>query len=229
MSAVSVLNPPREELPIVRTDHVKWPKTPRLSAPWLITEKIDGSNSCVAISRLDSGGEPPSAADLDFPEHTGVRVVFTPDGVYALRAASRNRWLTTDPRSDNFGFAAWVHTNAEALAALGQGRHYGEWYGAGIQRTYGLQTRRWALFNERWRFNLPEGLAEIGVEVVPQLAVAEGGELVERVSWALDRLDQNGSVAVPGKRAEGVIITHLQDPTKKFKALGDEVAWMQVP
>jgi len=225
---MSVLNPPRQQLPIVRAAHAKWPKTPRLSAAWLITEKIDGTNSCLAISRLDKGGHELSAADLDFPSPTGVRVVFTPDGVYALRAASRNRWITPDPKSDNFGFAAWVHANAEALAGLGEGRHYGEWYGQGIQRTYGLAERRWALFAERWRFNLPQDLAGIGVEVVPQIATAAGQELNERVVWALEQLDQHGSHAVPGKRAEGVVVTHLQDPTKKFKALGDEVVWMEV-
>jgi hypothetical protein len=37
------------------------------------------------------------------------------------------------------------------LLTLGPGRHFGEWWGAGIQRRYGLTEKRFSLFNvTRW-------------------------------------------------------------------------------
>ena len=52
---------------------------------------------------------------------------------------------------DNHGFARWVSENAEELLKLGEGRHYGEWHGKGIQRGYGLEEKRFSLFNvTRW-------------------------------------------------------------------------------
>ena len=62
-----------------------------------------------------------------------------------VRAGSRSRWIT--PEADNFGFARWVAEHAEELRALGIGYHYGEWWGAGIQRRYGLDHKRFSLFN----------------------------------------------------------------------------------
>lgn len=62
-------------------------------------------------------------------------------------AGSRNRWIT--PESDNFGFAKWVAENQDDLRTLGPGRHYGEWWGSGIQRGYGRKNgqRHFSLFN----------------------------------------------------------------------------------
>jgi len=207
----------------VRDEHRKWPKTPRLTTPFVITEKIDGTNSCVAISRLgDRDGL--SAADLDFPEHHGVTVVFTHGACFAVRAASRTRWIAPGPR-DNFSFAEWVHENAEALTVLGVGRHYGEWFGRGIQRGYGMTERCWALFDEKWRGALPYGLPP-NVGVVPRVATAAGHELSRRVAWALDHLDKEGSyVGAPGTRAEGVIVTSMTHSPIRFKALADEPEW----
>ena len=58
-----------------------------------------------------------------------------------IAAQSRTRIIT--PEKDNHGFARWVYANKEALiAVLGDGRHYGEWWGNGIQRGYGLKEKR---------------------------------------------------------------------------------------
>src|SRR5687768_16084610 len=62
-----------------------------------------------------------------------------------VRAGSRTRWIA--PGDDNFAFAAWVDKNIDALRGLGPGFHYGEWWGAGIQRRYGLTEKRFSLFN----------------------------------------------------------------------------------
>ncbi|HLE80817.1 MAG TPA: RNA ligase family protein, partial [Dehalococcoidia bacterium] len=74
---------------------------------------------------------------------TNAQVVVLEDG--RVLAGSRNRWIT--PEADNFGFARWVKEHEEELRSLGPGRHYGEWWGSGIQRGYGLKEKRFSLFN----------------------------------------------------------------------------------
>lgn len=66
---------------------------------------------------------------------------------------SRNRLITPD--DDNFGFAAWVADNNNELLALGDGYHYGEWVGEGIQKNpRGMMGRAFYLFNtHRWNNN----------------------------------------------------------------------------
>lgn len=62
---------------------------------------------------------------------TNGQIVITPEG--QVFAGSRNRYV--EPGNDNYGFAQWVKSNEAALRdLLGPGRHYGEWWGAGIQR-----------------------------------------------------------------------------------------------
>ncbi len=59
---------------------------------------------------------------------------------------SRKRLIT--PEDDNYGFAGWVERNAEALVTLGNGRHYGEWAGLGIQKNpHQLSEKKLFLFN----------------------------------------------------------------------------------
>lgn len=67
-----------------------------------------------------------------------------------LAVQSRNRFIT--PESDNFGFASWVRDNSEKLVGLGDGRHFGEWAGPGIQKNpHEYDVRRFFLFNTgRW-------------------------------------------------------------------------------
>mgnify|MGYP001427467826 CR=1 FL=1 len=148
-------------------------KIPRLRREVIVTEKIDGTNGLIAVAA---------------------------DG--SVRAGSRNRWLTLE--SDNFGFARWVSERAELLAGvLGEGHHYGEWFGQGIQRTYGLDHKRFALFDSsRWNEDdLPDDL-----HVVPVLTV---GPFDYAVDTALAVLRENGSVAVPGfDKPEGVVVWH---------------------
>ena len=64
-------------------------------------------------------------------------------------AGSRTRWIT--PAADNHGFAAWVEAHRAELLSLGPGSHFGEWWGRGIQRGYGVPDKRFSLFNvARW-------------------------------------------------------------------------------
>lgn len=153
---------------------VPFPKMPRLKRGVVITEKIDGTNA---------------------------QVVITEDG--RIRAGSRTRWITPGKTTDNYGFAAWVEDNREELLKLGPGQHFGEWYGQGIQRGYGLTERRFALFNaSRWtdNSNLP-GCCE----VVP---VIREGEM-HVVEESLSAVRVLGSYAVPGyMNPEGIVVWH---------------------
>lgn len=59
---------------------------------------------------------------------------------------SRKRIITPD--SDNYGFATWVENHKDELAGLGDGYHYGEWAGPGIQKNpLKLEEKTLFLFN----------------------------------------------------------------------------------
>lgn len=66
-----------------------------------------------------------------------------------LYCQSRNKVI--DPTCDNAGFANWVHAHKqELIEQLGPGCHFGEWWGSGIQRGYGLKEKRFSLFNTHY-------------------------------------------------------------------------------
>jgi hypothetical protein len=116
---------------------------------------------------------------------------------------SRSRWIT--PEDDNYGFARWAHEQKEELLKLGVGRHWGEWWGAGIQRRYGLSEKRFSLFNtHRWG---DAAVRPACCSVVPVLH--QGPFTTFYVTDALMRLEKFGSVAAPGfMDPEGVVIYH---------------------
>lgn len=158
----------------------EWPKTPRLNRGMVITEKIDGTNAAIIV---------------------------TDDG--RLAAQSRKRLITPGKDTDNYGFAAWAYENAgELVDLLGPGHHFGEWWGSGIQRGYGLThgEKRFSLFNvNRYKDVTLENVDGLGT--VPVLYA--GTFSSDRVDATLDDLVQNGSVAAPGfDNPEGVIVFH---------------------
>ena len=160
-----------------------WPKIARLRRDFIVTEKIDGTNAAIGV--LDAGGDEV--------------------GVYAQ---SRTRIIT--PEDDNFGFAAWVSKNAVALAeTLGLGLHFGEWWGSGIQRNYGLKEKRFSLFNTSvWNNDNLEQVRGIGVDVVPVLLWAPRFDTL-LIDQAVQLLAEKGSYAAPGfMKPEGVVIWH---------------------
>lgn len=135
-------------------------------------------------------------------------------------AGSKKRWLT--PENDNFEFAAWVQEHADELRQLGPGRHFGEWWGYKIQRGYGLDERRFSLFNVgRW-WSKNTGYREpwfdgeekrIAVprccHVVPILHV--GSFDIDYIKAMLMALRHNGSTAAPGfMNPEGIVVFHTQ-------------------
>lgn len=128
---------------------------------------------------------------------TNAQIVIDAEG--NVRAGSRNRWIT--PEDDNYGFARWVHDHQDELRELGHGQHFGEWWGCGIQRNYGIKEKRFSLFNSgRWLNERPACC-----DVVPVLYAGEFSSTV--VDDVLSALKELGSKAAPGfMRPEGVIV-----------------------
>lgn len=158
---------------------------------------------------------------------TNAQVLVTEDG--DLFFGSRTRWIT--PQDDNYGFARWAEGNKSELLTLGPGRHFGEWWGNGIQRGYGMKEKRFSLFNVgRWydpREASAEDLAErtaapLCCSVVPLLLRGPFNSFV--VEEALELLRQRGSFAAPGfMKPEGVMVYHEAARITLKKTLeGDE-------
>lgn len=133
-----------------------------------------------------------------------------------IAAQSRTKIIT--PEKDNFGFARWVHTNKDALISLlGEGRHYGEWWGNGIQRGYGLKNKAFSLFNvSRWAdVTFDNDFRALHINVVPVLL---NNATLPVALNALDDIMANlkgfGSVAAPGyMNPEGVVIYDTRSGT----------------
>lgn len=132
---------------------------------------------------------------------TNAQVTVCEDG--SVVAGSRSRYLT--PQDDNFGFAKWVEGNKEELKLLGVGRHFGEWWGNGIQRGYGLAKgeKRFSLFNvHRWGYPRP-----VCCGIVPTLYV--GKFRTDDIDFWLEALKMGGSKCAPGfMNPEGIVIYH---------------------
>jgi hypothetical protein len=151
---------------------------------------------------------------------TNAQVYITEDG--QIFAGSRNRWIT--PEQDNYGFAAWVRDNKEQLLKLGPGRHFGEWWGQGIQRKYGLNEKRFSLFNvQRWCLHgqepqvIPSSdprnvkMQEVLPPCVGLVPVIWRGEFsTAQIASELAYLRAHGSYAAPGfMNPEGVVVFHI--------------------
>jgi hypothetical protein len=159
-----------------------FPKIARLFRDCVITEKLDGTNA---------------------------QVIVTEDGTVA--AGSRNRLIAPGKATDNMDFAAWVEEHKDELLRLGPGRHYGEWWGRGIQRGYGMTERVFSLFNStRWALSERERPPAC-CRVVPVIYSGRFSTLV--VDNAIDRLWREGSLASPGfMKPEGVVVWHEGSP-----------------
>lgn len=127
---------------------------------------------------------------------TNAQIFITEDN--EIYTGSRTQWIT--PQNDNFGFARWVEANKDELLKLGPGRHFGEWWGAGIQRRYGLSEKRFSLFNTvRWGDPVTRPTC---CGVVPVLW--SGIFSTSVVNKIIEDLRQHGSYAAPGfMRPEG--------------------------
>jgi hypothetical protein len=121
---------------------------------------------------------------------------------------SRTRWITPD--NDNHGFARWAYEHKPELLALGNGHHYGEWWGQGIQRKYNQQTKHFSLFNTAmWLedFDNTKPKCPTCCQVVPVLY--RGLFDTEVINLTMARLQDYGSYASQGfMNPEGIVIYH---------------------
>lgn len=155
----------------------KFPSIKRLKRDCVITEKLDGTNAQI---NFDANGD--------------------------ILCGSRNRQIT--PEDDNYGFAGWAYENKNKLfSVLGEGRHFGEWWGRGIQRGYGMDKKIFSLFNSgRWKEEDLMGIDQLSI--VPVLYIGEF--TTDAVDGAMEGL-RGQSVASPAfDKPEGIVVYHSQ-------------------
>jgi len=153
---------------------------------------------------------------------TNAQILITEDG--QVLPASRTRWITS--QDDNHGFAKWVEENKNEILKLGAGRHFGEWWGSGIQRGYNLQKgdKRFSLFNvSRWALfgtepkKIPmadpriEKIQDVLPECIGLVPILYKGIFdTIKIDEVLDNLKINGSYASEGfMKPEGIVIFHI--------------------
>ncbi|MDR6794832.1 hypothetical protein J2X12_002843 [Pseudarthrobacter oxydans] len=187
----------------MKVEFKEWPKTPRLFREIVVTEKLDGTNAAVQIlelATLDHIVKADGTVELYDPQPIAVV-----DG-FAVYAQSRNRLIFPGKTTDNYGFAGWVENNAASLVEdLGEGIHYGEWWGQGVARKYNAKVKTFSLFNVARYADVTFTTPNLGI--VPVLY--EGENNTAAIEAALTLLGAGGSVASPGfMNPEGVIVFH---------------------
>lgn len=187
-----------------------WPKTPRLFRDIIVSEKIDGTNAAIHIEVL----APEEALyDERFEGYRGISDDMTTAHGFVVRvtAQSRKRLIYPGKGTDNYGFAEWVRSYASDIAdVLGPGLHYGEWWGAGINRNYGEAARHFSLFNTDKHRALDVTIGGSRVRPVPVLY--QGPFRESEITGWLARLAQHGSIAstTPFDDPEGICVWHSQ-------------------
>lgn len=154
------------------------------------------------------------------PRATGEKVTITEklDGTNAciviqdgaiVGVQSRKRFIT--PEDDNYGFAAWAEENKNELLKLGDGYHYGEWTGLGIQKNpHNLASKKFFLFNTfRWNDQNPN--RPQCCEVVPILY--QGVLADDGIDHMLFKLKETSTQE--GYTAEGIIVYYQN--TKRYE------------
>ncbi len=165
------------------------------------------SRECVITEKIDG---------------TNGQICITEDGQFLV--GSRSRWIT--PKEDNYGFAKWCEDNKTELLKLGVGKHFGEWWGSGCQRGYGLPKgeKRFSLFNTlRWCLSgqepqvIPTADPRIikYQDVLPSCChlvpvLYRGMFNTQACESALEMLRVSGSRAAPGfMKPEGIVCFHI--------------------
>lgn len=136
-------------------------------------------------------------------------------------AGSRNRWLSVD--DDNYGFAAFVEANKqEIIEKLGEGRHFGEWAGPGINGGEGLSEKTFYLFNwRRWKdHELPPRTS-----TVPVLYVGKAD--LDQIDLSMNLLKEGGSKISPGYMIVEGVVVEIGDCFYKKVFNPEETAWKQ--
>jgi len=167
----------------------KFPSLSRMKRNCVITEKIDGTNA---------------------------QICFSSEGDILVGSRKRQIWPEgtegKEKGCDNQGFAGWVYSlKDELFNFLGEGRHFGEWCGSGIQRRYALNEKRFLLFNTNrfgpGRQEIPEELALKGLGAVPVLY--QGIFTTDAIDNAMQKLLETGSHINYFMNPEGVVVYHV--------------------
>jgi hypothetical protein len=181
-------------------EFIPWAKIPRMNRRIVVSEKIDGTNAAIVI---------------------------TNEGDFFCQSRTR---IIEPGKTDNAGFALWAHANKDSLMAdLGPGRHFGEFWGSGIQRGYGLPKGQkiFSLFNtSRWADYTDESGKTFLTENLSVVPVLYDGLFSQfEIETALGRLRNLGSIAAPGfPDPEGVVIFHdAGNALYKILIHGDEI------
>ncbi len=155
------------------------------------------------------------------------------DGEFLV--GSRTKWITPD--NDNHGFARWAYDHKEHLQKLGPGRHFGEWWGRGVQRGYGVDDKRLSLFNvSRWHLigEEPKQIPCADPRIVKMQDELPPGIGLVPIIWRgvfedcgvsaiMAVLRENGSYAAPGyMNPEGIVIYHVAGSVGFKKTLGGD-------
>ena len=184
-----------------------FPKLARLNREMVITEKLDGTNASIFIQHrdLEKLVDDTRGNMVNIPDSNIIAV--SNDNQYTMRVGSRTRWII--PGNDNYAFAQWCQINNEELFKLGEGHHFGEWWGSGIQRGYNLPKgeKRFSLFNTaRWADDGTD-VRPLCCHVVPVLY--KGIMNTNAIDYTLIQLIATGSIAALNyDNPEGIVVFH---------------------
>lgn len=187
----------------------RFPSLTRFSHGWTITEKLDGTNAAINIVH-------PGGLDDDEVYIAYGASIIAEVGEFVVFAQSRSKLITPGKSTDNHGFARFVQDNAEEIVAkLGEGRHFGEWVGPGVnKRHYNLKEKQFALFNtHRWAgADLPERVTHVPVILANQYLEDPGRAAVEAMN-GMKIFGSHFGLPNPGSikgfdNPEGVVMYH---------------------
>ncbi len=109
-----------------------------------------------------------------------------------------------------------MEDNKQSLYDLGPGHHFGEWWGQGINRGYGLKERKFSLFYS------PKEKLPICCDVVPTLyddMTIDVNRLPTLIDAAILSLQLAGSIAAPNYlNPEGIVI-HSKLAGARYKVI----------
>lgn len=174
---------------------VPWPKTPR-----------GGAIAGIITEKMDG---------------TNACVIVQDGKVVGVQ--SRRRMIT--PEDDNYGFAAWVEENKEELGTLGDGYHYGEWVGPGIQKNpHNLEQKEFYLF-DTMRFCVGRQTPPKCVKVVRELYVGPIDDWI--IESEMVHLAERGEDL--DYKPEGIIVYYFKTKSReKYTFANSKGKWQNI-
>lgn len=114
---------------------------------------MDNTVEFKAWPKIPRGGEQERVIITEKIDGTNACIIIQEGAIAGVQ--SRNRFIKVG--DDNYGFASWVERNKKSLLGLGEGYHYGEWAGPGIQKNpLELERKTLFLFNTlKWNLQNP--------------------------------------------------------------------------